>query len=536
MIKSENLFPNTIAERALTSPTSVFLREAEGRTYTYQEVHEHGRRWMAAMKRAGMKPGDRVATMTPIREIWLAAWLGICEAGVIEASINTEYQGTMLRYVLDLGKPRLVLVTQELVHRFTPEVLSGTSVEAIVVLDADAPEAAAAIPVVGHEEFLRGATVDAPYRRVEADEVACLILTSGTTGPSKYVLVPWGALYSGATGPWPVDELTAEDCFYVQLPIYHVAGRFCICTMALVGGSVLMRDRFSLGAFWGDVKQHQCTLTVMAWFANLLWDQPVRPDDADNPLRGVLFGPTPTFYREMEERFGFRSVVAFGMSEGGVPIRSGWHPPNHLTCGKARKDELGLQLRIVDEDGRDVAPGATGEMILRAAEPSVLASSYFGMPELSAHAWRDGWLHSGDGFRADEDGNLYFVDRMKDAIRRRGENISSVEIEALLNSHPAVQECAAVAVPSERGEDDVLIYVVRCADAEVTHEELHAHMVKSAPRFMVPKYLEIIASLPKTPVSSRIRKVELRARGIGPETWEAPDVRALTPRARGRHG
>lgn len=525
MIKPGDLLPNTLAARATATPDRVLIRETSGRVHTYRQVHEHGRRWAAALRRTGVRSGDRVMTMTPTREMWLAAWLGVSEVGAVEAGINTDYSGSMLRYALALARPRLLLVTEEHLDKLTDEVLAGTAVERVIVLGGHAPNHPLAVPVHSSEEFLLDATIEGPFPPVAADDIACMTLTSGTTGASKYVLVPWGVLYSGATGPWPIEELTEDDCFYLPLPSYHGGGRYCLYMMALVGGSVLVRDRFSIEAFWSDIKEHHCTLTVMAWFAKMLWDRPARPDDADNPLRAVLLGPAPPFYREMATRFGFRTLSAYGMSEIGVPIRSGWDPPNHQTCGKPRKDDLGIEIRIVDDNGNDVPPGTSGEMIIRAAEPSALSPGYFEMPEASANAWRSGWFHTGDGFRADDDGYLYFVDRVKDAIRRRGENISSAEVEAIMNRHSAVHESAAVAAPSEGEEDEVLVFVVLQPGATSTYEELHAHMVDNAPRFMVPRYLELVTELPKTEATLRVRKVELRARGIGPNTWERSAAR-----------
>jgi crotonobetaine/carnitine-CoA ligase len=178
------------------------------------------------------------------------------------------------------------------------------------------------------------------------------------------------------------------------------------------------------------------------------------------------------------------------------------------------------EAKIVDEHDLEVPTGTVGELVVRSADPWVLTRGYHGMPDVTAAAWRNGWFHTGDGFMVDEDGWFYFVDRIKDAIRRRGENISSFEVEAHVNEHPAVQESAAVGVPSELGEDEIKVAVVVRAGETLDPAALVEFLAPRMPRFMIPRYVEIVDALPKTDATMRTRKVELRERRVSPSTWD----------------
>ena len=234
-------------------------------------------------------------------------------------------------------------------------------------------------------------------------------------------------------------------------------------------------------------------------------------------LHTVVMVPLIPELDDFRRRFGVRVSTAFNMTEVSVPLHSdGWTLANLESCGTVRP---GYQVRVVDEDDEDVGPGRVGELIVRANEPWTLMAGYLDMPEATTAAWRNLWLHTGDAFRYHEDGNYYFLDRISDTIRRRGENISSAEVEAVVNEHPGVLESAAVAVPSEWGEDEVKVVVVARPGRSVTPPELTKFLAPRLPRFMLPRYIEVVTELPKTP-TAKVRKVELRAQGITRATWD----------------
>jgi crotonobetaine/carnitine-CoA ligase len=246
-----------------------------------------------------------------------------------------------------------------------------------------------------------------------------------------------------------------------------------------------------------------------------------RPDDADTPLRHVMMGPLVPQVEEFKRRFGVEVGTGYGMTEIGAPFASdGYRLANDRSCGKLREGWAGYEVQIVDPHDQPLGPNEAGELVVRAREPWVINRGYHNKPEATAAAWQNGWFHTGDAFTVDDDGNYYFVDRIKDAIRRRGENISSFEVEALVNQHPDVVETAAVAVPSEYLEDEVKVCVVVNDGVELTHEQLIEFLTPRMPKFMIPRYVEFVTTLPKTEGTLRTRKFELRAAALNERTWD----------------
>jgi carnitine-CoA ligase len=297
--------------------------------------------------------------------------------------------------------------------------------------------------------------------------------------------------------------------------------------MALVGGRLVLRESFKTDAFWRDIDRYRCTTTnLMDTMAQFLVQSPPRADDAEHPLLNVLMVPIVPELEAFQERFGVRVCTVFNMTETSCPIGTeGWVISDRRSAGRVRP---GWHARIVDEHDRELARGEVGELVVRSEEPWRLMAGYWRRPEATVEAWRNQWFHTGDLFRQAEDGQFYFVDRLKDVIRRRGENISSAELESYVVTHPSVGECAAVAVPSPWGEDDVKVVVVPAADHRIDVDELHAFLRASIPRFMVPRYLQVVDALPRT-ATNKIRKLELRASDLGETRDFEPDLRRSKP-------
>jgi crotonobetaine/carnitine-CoA ligase len=252
----------------------------------------------------------------------------------------------------------------------------------------------------------------------------------------------------------------------------------------------------------------------------MLLDQPPSSDDPDLPLRFLILGPDSLKAIDFAKRFDVRVGVAFNMTEISCAITSGWDFTDPRSCGRLRQGYPGYEVRLVDEHDADVEPGSVGELIVRTAVPWTLNGGYFGYPEKTAEAWRNGWFHTGDGLRVDDDGNYFFVDRFKEAIRRKGENISSYEVELEVGQHPAVAECAVIPVPGGDAGDEVKACVVLARGAALTPAELIEFLIPRMPRFMVPRYVEVLAELPKSEALSKVRKVELRRDPLNAATWD----------------
>ena len=298
--------------------------------------------------------------------------------------------------------------------------------------------------------------------------------------------------------------------------------------MLRAGGSVALTKSFSASRFWDDVRRFEATITIaIHGMVTFMLDQPGRGDDAENPLRTVYMGPLIR-HKEFAERFGVSVYTAYGMTEVPVPITSGLGPDDPRSCG--RSAENGYELRLVDEHDVPVPPNTPGELVVRHALPWTINSGYKNMPEATALAWRNGWFHTGDEFTQDEEGNFYFLDRIKDVIRRRGENISSFEVEAEVMTHPLVKDAAAVAVANPdlehaAGDEEVKIVVVLERGAELDPVELTEYLAGRMPAFWVPRFVEFASELPRTE-SHKVKKSELRDAAITPQTWDRQQAKA----------
>ena len=448
----------------------------------------------------------------------VSAWLGLAWLRAWEVPVNTAYVGRMLRYVLEHSRSNLLVTAAEYLEHLGDVATDLPDLQTVVVHDSDDVKGDLPFRVIGRREFLAGASPAEDLDGPGPADIATVMYTSGTTGPSKGVLVPWAQLHATASTSIFTGDFGPDDAYYLPFPLFHISGKGPVYTFALVGGRVVMRPSFNTAAFWDDIRRYRCTTTLLLGaMANFIHRQPPRPDDADTPLHTVVMVPLIPELDDFKERFGVRVSTAFNMTEISVPIHSdGWTLANLESCGRVRP---GYQVRVVDTDDEDVGPGRVGELIVRADEPWTLMAGYLDMPEATTAAWRNLWLHTGDAFRYDTDGNYYFLDRIKDTIRRRGENISSAEVEVVVNEHPGVLESAAVAVPSEWGEDEVKIVVVPRPGRTVDAQELIEYLSPRLPRFMLPRYVEVVSELPKTP-TEKVRKVELRAQGITAATWD----------------
>jgi crotonobetaine/carnitine-CoA ligase len=426
----------------------------------------------------------------------------------------------MLEYILADTGASIAIVHADYVSRFA-QLDTLANLTQIIVIGEHSPGPDLAGRTVTASEFLVPGAKPLELGPLELGppelgeyparhDVSCVIYTSGTTGPSKGVLVPWAQLSATIPEQWQTGAGTGE-AQYVPLPMYHIAGRSATAIMARHGGKLVLRNGFSVHAFWDDIRKHRCTITLIAGaMTNFLFRQPPRPDDADNTLAKIVIAPVIPEHAEFAERFGVEIVTGFNMTETSLPVYFPDGIPDWKACGRLRRGYPHYEVRIVDEFDNEVPAGQAGELIVRTQAPWTLNAGYLGKPEATVAAWRNGWFHTGDAFRMDGNGYYFFVDRFKDAIRRRGENISSFEVEAAVNDHPAVAESAAIGIPSPFGEDEVQIFVVSRPGMTVEPGELIEFLRPRMPKFMLPRFVQVVASLPKTEATQRVRKHELR--------------------------
>lgn len=523
------LLPHVLRSTAEDHPDRVLFQPVDGQPVTHADVLAGSYRWAAAFARLGVGPGDRVLTMVPNQAATYEIWLGLAWLGAIDVGLNNAYRGRMLKYTAETAQAKVIVIAERFLDTLAPVADELPTIETIIVPDASGDVREFPQTVVsgdGLRELLDGDIEVSGLHTPEPWDTACIIWTSGTTGPSKPVMVPWAELYE-LCAAW-AGSVKQDDVLYHYCPHYHLSGKFMTFLAAFTGVPAVVCETFSARRFWSDIRQYNVTLALMVEpIARILMVAPPREDDADNPLRAAIMTPLFADIPVFLERFGLEGFGTwYGMSEIGPPICSdGFKLENFESCGRLRE---GYEVRIADEHDYPVPVGGVGELLVRSTQPWRLNSGYFGMPEVTLNAWRNGWFHTGDGFRCDEAGNYYFVDRMKDAIRRRGENISSFEVEASVDEHPDVAESAAVAVPSELGEDEVKIVVVLKPGAALTEPALVAWLTDRMPRFMLPRFVEFVDELPKSGAATlRTQKAVLREQGITPRTWdrENPDGR-----------
>lgn len=521
----EKILPLLLRDRAAADPDLPFLQHVDEPHLTFAEAHLAGLRWASAYKAAGISRGDTVVTMLPVSTKAIQSWLGLAWLGAIDVSINTDLRGDLLRHCLDNADASILLVDASYWPQFAavPDILELYS-RIIVVGAGDRAEQDFGPNAVSDDGFIAPfhAQVDieeivASSEMLRADDVATIIYTSGTTGPSKGVMVPWLQLHETARYFTPTDGFRKGEGYYSPLPMYHMAGKLAVVMMARSSGRLVLRAGFRTQDFWQDVRTYECAGTLLLGaMATWLERQPAAESDADNPLRYAVVVPTPSDVPGFLKRFGMESIrVMFNMTETAVPIFSDIRSQT-AACGRLRDE---YDARLVDADGREVSDGQPGELLLRPKEPGILFAGYWRMPEETVRAWRDLWFHTGDALQRDSEGNFYYVDRVKDALRRRGENISSFEVESVINQLPEVFESAVVAVPSEFGEDDVKAVVVLRAGAVFDPERFRSRLQEEMPKFMLPRYVEIVAALPKTP-TEKVRKQQLRDLGLTATTWD----------------
>jgi crotonobetaine/carnitine-CoA ligase len=483
----------------------------DGESWTWKQTLEQTRRAAKGLQNLGVTHGEHVLSWQPNSKEALLTWFGINYLGAVYVPLNTAYKGSLLEHVIQLSDAKLMVCHADLAPRL--ENINCGSLRDVIVIGGDASlEGVNTIPVTA---FLVNTTLTAPPTPIEPWDTQYIIFTSGTTGPSKAVLSSYVQGYS--MGPEAHPYVTQEDRSLVNMPLFHAGGTIYVIMTLANGGSCFIDTHFKTEEFWDTVRNYEITSTcLVAAMTTFLLKVPPGTNEKDNPLMKALCVPWNQDARLVGERFGIDVRTCFNMTEISGPLVSESYPPKNGTCGRVR---TGVEARIVDENDCEVAPGVAGELILRTDRPWAMNHGYYKNPEATAAAWRNGWFHTGDSFKYDEEGYFFFVDRIKDAIRRRGENISSFEVENEVIVHEAVLEVAAVPVPSELGEDEVLIVVAPVAGKEIDPLDLFKFLQPRMAHFMLPRFIRIIKELPKTP-TQKVQKHLLKEAGVTSDSWD----------------
>ncbi|WP_448675988.1 ATP-dependent acyl-CoA ligase [Delftia acidovorans] len=489
--------------------------------WSYADALRTARAMGAVLRGAGIGPGDRVALMCGNRPEFLQALLGCAWIGAITVPINTAARGPSLRHMLANSGARLFVAEAEgLAALQGLEDRDSLALERVWCIDAPPPPGA--VPDTGPfpapDEVPADAIADpAP---VQPGDTLAILYTSGTTGLSKGVCCPHAQFYWWGRHTAQLLELSGSgegEVLLTTLPLFHTNALNAFFQALLTGSTLVVEKRFSASGFWAALAQHRATVTyVLGAMVPILLSRPVSPLDRAHRVRMALApGVPPRFHAQFGERFGMRLLDGYGSTETNFVIGLG----AEQRPGSMGRVVPGFTARVADAHDGEVPPGTPGELLLRADEPFAFATGYFGMPEQTVQAWRNLWFHTGDRVVRDADGFFIFLDRLKDAIRRRGENISSYEVEQVLLSHPDVAVAAVFPVRSELAEDEVMAAIVPREGVAPDPVQLLRFCEPRMAYFAVPRYLEFMAALPSTE-NGKVQKFKLRERGITAQTWD----------------
>ena len=518
-VRREGSIRGLLERRAEQHGDKVFLTGDAGR-FSYRRVNEMANSVANSLLRLGLVAGDRIGLMMANSAEWVAIWLGAAKVGVVTVTVNTAYKGDGLAYQLGHSAVKILAVDPDLLPRV--QALGGEMALPAVFVDGD--EAGTAPGVVSLKELFARSAAPPPDPGLAPRTPMSILYTSGTTGPPKGCLLPHGQYLAAA-------HLHADNCgygpgttLYTCLPLFHInAQNYSLLSALAAGGTLALDRKFSASRFWDRLVETGATaFNFIGSMPISLWNQPPAPAEQQHTAR-VAFGvPIPLgIWEAWEQRFACRVVYAYGMTENALPaiFPLGDTPAAPHLRGAAGKASPTAEVAVVDDNDFGVEAGTVGEIVTRPKIPWTMMIEYVDRPEATAAAFRNGWFHTGDLGYLDPDGFLFYVDRKKDALRRRGEMVSSWEVEAVAGKFPGVAECAVVGVPSEMGEDEILVAVV--PDGEpFDPAELVAFCEERTARFQVPRYVRFVAALPRTQ-TQRVEKYRLRADGVTPDTWDA---------------
>lgn len=508
-----------IREKATKNGERGFLH-FEDRHVSYKELDLITNRTANGLNDLGIGRDEKVCIMMPNCLEFIYTWLGLVKNGAVEVPINTAHKGDLLTYLINDSDARMMVLDSRYLNAIYKIETDLTKLETLVVWEEEQTEKPnfRRLKLIPFEK-LYAQYETPPEIDVRGADDFCILYTSGTTGPSKGVVLSHKYVLNICTSNARQLGYTKDDVLYTCLPLFHGNAQLMsvLAAMAADAGVVLVR-RFSASRFWEDIDESGVTATNLPGsVVTILLKQGLSEKDGGHSLRKVFTAGTPQgTWQEFEQRFNAQIYEGYGSTECGMILMN---TVNERKTGAIGKPAEGYQVTIVDEEDNELAIGQVGEIVTRPTEPYSIMKWYYKMPDKTLEAYQNLWFHTGDYGYRDEDGYFYFVDRKKDVIRRRGENISSFEVERSVNAHPKVLESAAIAVPDVMGEYELKIVVVPKPGPILTPEELIAHCEDRMANFMVPRYVEFRDSLPKTP-TDRVEKYKLRQEAVNDNTWD----------------
>lgn len=488
--RADQLLGRLILSRGAEMPDRAFLHEVDGESLTFQGFRDRCLRVAAGLRALGVAREDRVVTMVPNSADSVVLMGATALLGAIHVPINTAYVGYMLEHVLRVAEPTVVVIGAEYQGRLVDlELPDGCT----FVVRGEGP---------WDDLVSRPPLCDSDLPPVGWEDVAALLFTSGTTGVSKAVIVPWLHFYFSSMGIWQGEYLDESLVMFSPWPINHISGSGAAYLTMLLGGQLVVRERWSTSHFVDDLAAYGCTATTLMSETTGYVER--MEGLQRTSLRHVFVAPVTTRIGQVLSALGARYVTNYNSTETNSPIGSvGYEPVPVGSCGRLRE---GVEYRVVDDSGNDVPRGTAGELLIRTPDRFAMNLGYWGMPDATAKAWQNGWFHTGDMLRVDEDGFWYMPGRLKDRIRVRGENVNPDELELIVNTCPVVKSSAAVGRPVEGGEDEIVLFVIPVGRGPVA-AEIVEFCEQHLPKFMRPAEVIEASDLPLTPTGKVQRSI-----------------------------
>ena len=508
-------FHNLIEHQAKTIGDRPYILY-EDHSITFTDFDKAACRAASGLVLQGAGPGDGVAVLMGNCPEYLYLFYGMPRAGIYSVPVNVSLKGDGLRFILSHSQARFLIIDDTLFPNYSNLESPVGAIEKIFVRrtsDQPLPEGTQDLSI------LFDASPQRPDHEIDPEAISYLMYTSGTTGLPKGVVNRVGAANMDGLMMLAGLLYRPDDVLFTALPLFHANALILTAGLAMGAGLPFgLEKRFSASRFWDSIRHFGATtFNALGAMVPILMKQPQKPDDADNPVRMVFTAACPAnLWRPFEKRFNVKIWEGYGAVDGGGVMSFNF---GDAPVGSIGKIISGQEYKLLDDDGREVPTGEVGELVTSARDKKGGGVEYFNDPEASQKKVRGDWVYSGDYFYADKEGNLYFMDRKSDCMRRRGENISSWEVENIVEKHPDVTESAAFGVPSELGEDDVMIWVKPQPGAELDLKDLIQHCVGNMAYFMVPRYVDIVDEIPRTETLRAIKK-PMKKRGVTTRTWD----------------
>lgn len=487
----------------------------EDQIISYQDLNKLANRAANWFLNMGIKKGDKVCILFQNCPEFFYICFGLAKIGAVIVPLNIAHKGSILQYMINNSDAKAMIVDKQFLDniKFIEGNLGNLTTLIVFPNDENIPQFR--FDTYSYQEILGSSTTNVQIDAKFSDPVS-IMYTSGTTGPSK------GVVWSHNQAIWMAEQFmtelraTSNDIFHSWLPLFHMAGFLSIVGFLVVGGTVAIVKRFSASRFWDETRKFNATISSgFITTLEILYKQPSKEDDARNPVRAIITGGVPKLIADdFEKRFNVVLVNDYGLTEFDPISYSDYDDRDRRSCGKGIRD---VEVKIFDEYDNDLPPNEIGEIVARPLKPYIMMMEYYKSPDQTIQAWRNLWFHTGDYGYKDEDGHIYFVDRKKDRIRRKGENVSSFELETIILSHPAVAECVIVGVPSELGEDDIKVVIKLEKGSKLSPKGLLEFCEERLALFMVPRYVEFVEDFPRS-TAEKVKKGELKA--ITEKTWD----------------